>query len=315
MKLKMLINAYGNVDSRDGRLDDLCRAGVVVRAARLPASSSTLQAARVVFAKVLVGFKGAYHGRWTPDLKGWALDADWKSKVEAWRRTRRGQAELAEARRSRQQAAKRAASTRRTRSILDSTPYGRLLRALDRAQGANERAKARSANGIHFHGYSGGRFRRANYRSSRAARARDYAAKEQAIGEATGLASAGGVKFGWARSDDAGVPWVVYFEIPTGQVSFHSPTRGVGPDYDSEWDGAPDMTRMRLDAAIQAVLNPESLFDSKKTLAKATLKAQKKRQSEARSAECRTRSLGIGSRRCYNCGSEDHLARECDALY
>lgn len=31
--------------------------------------------------------------------------------------------------------------------------------------------------------------------------------------------------------------WVLYVDLPTGQVSFHSPTRGSGPDYPGQWDG------------------------------------------------------------------------------
>ena len=51
-----------------------------------------------------------------------------------------------------------------------------------------------------------------------------------------------GIFYGW-RSDTAtvfrGVPsWVLYVELPEGQVSFHSPTRGAGPDYEGQWDGA-----------------------------------------------------------------------------
>ena len=47
-----------------------------------------------------------------------------------------------------------------------------------------------------------------------------------------------GIVWGWKR-DPMGGPhaWVLYVEIPTGQVSFHSPDRGKGPDYQGEWDG------------------------------------------------------------------------------
>lgn len=30
--------------------------------------------------------------------------------------------------------------------------------------------------------------------------------------------------------------WVFYLELPHGQVSFHSPSRGAGPDYAGDWD-------------------------------------------------------------------------------
>lgn len=44
-------------------------------------------------------------------------------------------------------------------------------------------------------------------------------------------------QFGW--KPDPGQewnPWVLYIDLPQGQVSFHSPTRGVGPDYPGDWD-------------------------------------------------------------------------------
>lgn len=48
-----------------------------------------------------------------------------------------------------------------------------------------------------------------------------------------------GIRFGW-KNDPAtvGYPWILYVDLPTGQVSFHSPTRGIGPDYLFAWDGA-----------------------------------------------------------------------------
>lgn len=32
--------------------------------------------------------------------------------------------------------------------------------------------------------------------------------------------------------------WVLYVDLPTGQVSFHTAERGVGPDYAGDWDKA-----------------------------------------------------------------------------
>ncbi len=47
-----------------------------------------------------------------------------------------------------------------------------------------------------------------------------------------------GIRFGWKedRSQEWN-PWVLYVDLPQGQVSFHSPDRGDGPDYPGEWDG------------------------------------------------------------------------------
>src|SRR5207253_3086437 len=49
------------------------------------------------------------------------------------------------------------------------------------------------------------------------------------------------IAFGW-RADpltpfgDA-PSWVLYIDLPQGQVSFHSPSRGEGPEYICAWDG------------------------------------------------------------------------------
>jgi hypothetical protein len=51
-------------------------------------------------------------------------------------------------------------------------------------------------------------------------------------------ADALGIVWGWGEdAATLGYPWVLYVEIPTGQVSFHSPIRGDGPDYPGQWDG------------------------------------------------------------------------------
>lgn len=43
----------------------------------------------------------------------------------------------------------------------------------------------------------------------------------------------------WGWKEDGGQEfhkWVLYVDLPTGQVSFHTGTRGNGPDYAGEWD-------------------------------------------------------------------------------
>lgn len=50
------------------------------------------------------------------------------------------------------------------------------------------------------------------------------------------------IRYGW-RQDDSVVfgnepSFVLYVELPNGQVSFHCPRRGEGPDYERKWDGA-----------------------------------------------------------------------------
>lgn len=47
------------------------------------------------------------------------------------------------------------------------------------------------------------------------------------------------IAYGWKQDPNCqGFEWVLYVDLPQGQVSFHSPTRGAGPDYAGEWDGA-----------------------------------------------------------------------------
>jgi hypothetical protein len=47
-----------------------------------------------------------------------------------------------------------------------------------------------------------------------------------------------GIRWGWKRDPkQTFIPWVLYVDLPGGQVSFHSPNRGGGMDYAGEWDG------------------------------------------------------------------------------
>lgn len=48
-----------------------------------------------------------------------------------------------------------------------------------------------------------------------------------------------GVKWGWKEDpEQAFHKWVLYIDLPIGQVSFHTASRGAGPDYAGEWDGS-----------------------------------------------------------------------------
>jgi hypothetical protein len=55
-------------------------------------------------------------------------------------------------------------------------------------------------------------------------------------------ADALGIRYGWKQDPKTlfgeKASWVLYVELPElGQVSFHSPARGEGPDYPGEFDG------------------------------------------------------------------------------
>lgn len=40
--------------------------------------------------------------------------------------------------------------------------------------------------------------------------------------------------------------WVLYIDLPTGQVSFHTKARCVGPDYPGQWDGEKGASEKRV---------------------------------------------------------------------
>src|SRR5581483_4536929 len=60
-----------------------------------------------------------------------------------------------------------------------------------------------------------------------------------------GLPDAGA--WGWGEDDKQ--PYhrhVLYIDLPTGQVSFHTGARGDGPDYPRAWDGVPGQSADRI---------------------------------------------------------------------
>jgi len=56
-----------------------------------------------------------------------------------------------------------------------------------------------------------------------------------------------GLRWGWGVDDKQPVHRdVLYVDLPTGQVSFHTAPRGAGPDYPGGWDGVPGMSAQRV---------------------------------------------------------------------
>ena len=46
------------------------------------------------------------------------------------------------------------------------------------------------------------------------------------------------INFGWKKDPAQKYhEWVLYCDLPQGQVSFHTASRGAGPDYLNDWDG------------------------------------------------------------------------------
>ena len=105
-------------------------------------------------------------------------------------------------------------------SLSQLGPEGEVAVALFRAQKRSTAAKS----------YRKGKFRHAA-----------YDVKNWSMSEVARLlsahASALGIQWGWKRdADTPGYEWVLYVDLPTGQVSFHSASRMNGPDYLGEWD-------------------------------------------------------------------------------
>jgi hypothetical protein len=127
-------------------------------------------------------------------------------------------------------------ATKRLYAALDACgPLGQLATALFRAQKCSERAKV----------YRGGGYR-----------GKAYDRKSWSMGIVCALLTehgeALGIKWGW-KQDGRVVfgerpSWVLYVDTPEGQISFHSPNRGSGPEYAGEWDG-------RVGASVQRVID------------------------------------------------------------
>ncbi|EQB31971.1 hypothetical protein [Sphingobium ummariense] len=63
------------------------------------------------------------------------------------------------------------------------------------------------------------------------------------------------IAWGWGVDcDTTGFNQVLYVEIATGQVSFHSPRRGAGPDYAGEWDGVRGQASTRICCFVADIL-------------------------------------------------------------
>jgi len=105
---------------------------------------------------------------------------------------------------------------------------GRIAAALFRSQKASSKAKHYSG-GIER---SNGEFH--SYRSL------SYQKKSRSLEELCLLlqVDSAGIVWGWGRDDEnPRAPHVLYLDLPTGQVKFHSAERFAGPDYPGTLDG------------------------------------------------------------------------------
>jgi hypothetical protein len=259
-------NPYGTFDIRNGIPDG----GLHVQ--KLPWDPEILNAANVIFGEALIDY--VCHGRqWRPVCSGWVIEDTWEIKIasatniianildkhkaeELWHSE-----ELhIEAKRSklrRLENARKGARTKCENRILKRTAYGQLLLNLRNAQKWSDQAKRRAANGVHFMEYfDGSRYRQSNYRKSRNAREKDYQKKAVCVFDACDAADISGVNYGWEQvAEDSYTRWIVYYDLPTGQASFHCTERGPGPEYDIKWDKQQGVTSERINLAITQYLN------------------------------------------------------------
>jgi hypothetical protein len=72
------------------------------------------------------------------------------------------------------------------------------------------------------------------------------------------------IPYGWKQDPNTpGFEWVLYVDLPQGQVSFHAATRGAGPDYQGEWCGE-HLSAERIVAFCDAVLNGTSTTEARR---------------------------------------------------
>lgn len=65
--------------------------------------------------------------------------------------------------------------------------------------------------------------------------------------------------WGWKEDPKQSLhKWVLYCELPAGQVSFHSAERGIGPDYPGEWDQTLEQGPTRICRWVTRLLEERS---------------------------------------------------------
>ena len=128
-------------------------------------------------------------------------------------------------------------------------PAGVIARDLFRAQKASARAK------VYRGGNSKGRFR-----------AQAYDKKDWSIGNLCAAleqhAAALGIAWGWKEDPAQSFHcWVLYVELPTGQVSFHSAAPKSDQRFTGDWDGVRHASASRILLYTASVLNPNAVHE------------------------------------------------------
>jgi hypothetical protein len=128
-----------------------------------------------------------------------------------------------------------------------SGPIGAVATNLFRACKASERAKV----------YRGGERGRGSYR--RMAYDRKQWAMDNLCSALAKHATDLRIVWGWGRDNTQPRHCdVLYIELPTGQVSFHTACRGQGPDYHGAWDGQRGQSADRICRWVARLLAREA---------------------------------------------------------
>jgi hypothetical protein len=109
---------------------------------------------------------------------------------------------------------------------------------------------------------------------------------------------AAGLIWGWgtdARENFA--PHVLYVELPTGQVSFHSPERFNGPDFPGVWDGVRGASEGRILQLCNQLLEDRPIDPPASKLPKARSDRSRRSSAKKSRSDLTTRSAGqsVGS--------------------
>jgi hypothetical protein len=125
-------------------------------------------------------------------------------------------------------------------------PKGELAHHLMRAMKTSERAKQ-------YRGRDG---------QGRKYSQLSYGRKQDAIEKVAALLGQHAQRFGilWGWAEDTDQPyhrWILYVDLPTGQVSFHAAERGDGPTYTKPWDQKKRQGSIRICKFAAAVLEME----------------------------------------------------------
>lgn len=122
-------------------------------------------------------------------------------------------------------------------------PIGVIALNLFRAHKASARAKL----------YRGGVRGRGSFRSMA------YERKQYGIDNLAAALSSHAEALAWGWAEDPKQEfhrWVLYVELPTGQVSFHTADRGDGPDFVGHWDGIKEQGSIRICRWIAWLFDP-----------------------------------------------------------